>query len=55
MPSESLALFQEIGHEVWGLISIPIIPYRPYYTFLKNSIYKLCAGTHVDRIYIIIL
>jgi len=42
MPSESLALFQEIGHEVWSLMSIPIIPYRPYYTFfLKINLQAL--------------
>jgi len=25
MPSENLELFQEIGHEVWSLVSIPIV------------------------------
>jgi len=44
MPCASLALFQEIEHEVWSLMS-----------FFLNLIYKLCAGTPIDRIYIIIL
>jgi len=44
MPSENLELFQEIGHEVWSLVSIPIV------LFFKNLIYKLYAGTAIYNI-----